>query len=100
MREMAKESSEARARSKAARLNIYLDGLHKELESRGLSFCRYADDGVIFVKSERSGQRILTGLTDWIAKHLKLRVKTQTKVKQVALGMENFWVSESTTMVK
>ncbi len=54
--------------------NIYLDDLDKELESRGLSFCRYADDVVIFVKSERSGQRILASLTAWIAKHLKLRV--------------------------
>lgn len=54
--------------------NIYLDDLDKELESRGLSFCRYADDLEIFVSSERSGQRILASLTEWIAKHLKLRV--------------------------
>ena len=54
--------------------NIYLDDLDKELESRGLSFCRYADDLAIFVSSERSGQRILASLTAWIAKHLKLRV--------------------------
>jgi group II intron reverse transcriptase/maturase len=54
--------------------NIYLDDLDKELESRGLSFCRYADDLVIYVGSERSGQRILASLTEWIAKHLKLRV--------------------------
>lgn len=54
--------------------NIYLDDLDKELESRGLSFCRYADDLVIYVSSERSGQRILASLTAWIAKHLKLRV--------------------------
>jgi RNA-directed DNA polymerase len=54
--------------------NIYLDALDKELEQRGLSFCRYADDIVIFVGSERSGERILVSLTAWIAKHLKLRV--------------------------
>jgi len=54
--------------------NIYLDTLDKELERRGLSFCRYADDIAIFVGSERSGERILTGLTAWIAKYLKLRV--------------------------
>lgn len=56
--------------------NIYLDDLDKELEKRGLSFCRYADDLAIFAKSERSGQRILASLTKWIAKHLKLRVNT------------------------
>jgi RNA-directed DNA polymerase len=54
--------------------NIYLDDLDKELERRGLSFCRYADDLVLFVGSERSGDRILESLTAWIAKHLKLRV--------------------------
>ena len=54
--------------------NIYLDDLDKELERRGLSFCRYADDVVLFVGSERSGDRILESVTAWIAKHLKLRV--------------------------
>jgi len=54
--------------------NIYLDKLDKELEKRGLSFCRYADDLVIFVSSERSAQRILESITQWIAKHLKLNV--------------------------
>jgi len=54
--------------------NIYLDALDQELEQRGLSFCRYADDMVILVSSERSGERILESLTAWIAKRLKLRV--------------------------
>ena len=55
-------------------VNIYLDALDKELEQRGLIFCRYADDIAIFVSSERSGARILASLTSWIEKHLKLRV--------------------------
>lgn len=54
--------------------NIYLDQLDKELEKRGLSFCRYADDIRIYVSSERSAQRVLESLTAWIAKHLKLSV--------------------------
>ena len=54
--------------------NIYLDTLDKELERRGLSYCRYADDIAIFVSSERSGERVLARLTEWIAQHLKLRV--------------------------
>jgi retron-type reverse transcriptase len=36
--------------------NILLDELDKELEKRGLRFCRYADDGNIYVKSLRAGQ--------------------------------------------
>lgn len=54
--------------------NIYLDKLDKELEKRELSFCRYADDVVIFVSSERSAQRVLASLSTWIETHLKLRV--------------------------
>ena len=37
--------------------NIYLDPLDKELEARGLSFVRYADDIAIFVSSARAGAR-------------------------------------------
>ncbi|MFO1429672.1 MAG: hypothetical protein U1F76_11475 [Candidatus Competibacteraceae bacterium] len=29
---------------------------------------------VIFVRSERSGQRVLTSLTTWLEKYLKLRI--------------------------
>ncbi|MGH8547630.1 MAG: group II intron reverse transcriptase/maturase [Methylococcales bacterium] len=54
--------------------NIYLDKLDQELEQRELSFCRYADDIVIFVSSERSAKRILGSLILWIEKHLKLKV--------------------------
>ena len=38
--------------------NILLNELDKELERRGHSFCRYADDFVIFVKSEKAAQRV------------------------------------------
>ncbi len=54
--------------------NIYLDPLDKELEQRGLSFVRYADDIAIFVKSERSAERVLNGVIEWIEKHLKVPV--------------------------
>jgi len=54
--------------------NIYLDKLDKELEMRGLSFCRYADDISIYVGSERSAKRVLESLIRWIEKHLKLSV--------------------------
>ena len=56
--------------------NLSLDALDQELAQRGVSFCRYADDVVIFVGSQRSGERILASLTAWIATHLRLRVNT------------------------
>ena len=39
--------------------NLLLDGLDKELESRGHRFVRYADDCNIYVRSERAGRRAL-----------------------------------------
>jgi RNA-directed DNA polymerase len=54
--------------------NIYLDALDQELERRGLAFSRYADDCNIYVRSERSAERVLASLTDWIRQHLRLEV--------------------------
>ena len=39
--------------------NIMLDAMDKELEKRGLSFCRYADDCNIYVASKRAGERVM-----------------------------------------
>src|SRR5207247_2960791 len=54
--------------------NISLDALDQELEGRGLAFSRYADDGNIYVSSQRSAQRGLASLTTWIARNLRLEV--------------------------
>jgi RNA-directed DNA polymerase len=57
--------------------NIYLDPLDKELEGRGVSFVRYADDIAIFAASERSAKRILESVIAWIEKHLKVPVNRE-----------------------
>lgn len=57
--------------------NIYLDPLDKELEQRGLSFVRYADDIAIFVSSPRSAERVKESVIAWIEKHLKLEVNRE-----------------------
>ena len=54
--------------------NIVLDELDKELESRGHSFCRYADDCNIYVRSRKAGERVMTSISDFIEKKLKLKV--------------------------
>jgi len=54
--------------------NIVLDELDKELESRGHSFCRYADDCNIYVKSKKAGERVMKSIIDFIEKKLKLKV--------------------------
>lgn len=54
--------------------NIYLNELDKELDIRGLKFVRYADDVQIYVKSERSGLRVLEKITKYLMKELKVEV--------------------------
>lgn len=57
--------------------NIVLDELDKELESRGHSFCRYADDCNIYVKSKKAGERVMASVTVFIEKKLKLKVNRE-----------------------
>ena len=54
--------------------NIVLDELDKELERRGHSFCRYADDCNIYVGSRKSGERVMASITRFVEQQLKLRV--------------------------
>lgn len=60
--------------------NVYLDKLDKELEQRGLRFTRYADDTIVFTKSEMAANRVMKSITDWIERKLFLKVNT-TKTK-------------------
>ncbi len=54
--------------------NIYLDALDKELDRRGHSYCRYADDCNIYVGSQAAAERTLSSIQGWIEKHLRLKV--------------------------
>lgn len=54
--------------------NIVLDELDKELERRSHSFCRYADDCNIYVKSKKAGDRLMQSVVNFIEKKLKLKV--------------------------
>ena len=54
--------------------NIVLDELDQELERRGHRFVRYADDGKVYVRSERAGKRVMASLTRFIERRLRLKV--------------------------
>ena len=53
---------------------IYLNELDRELERRQLHFARYADDCVIFVKTEFSAERVMKNIVTFIETKLKLKV--------------------------
>lgn len=54
--------------------SIVLDELDCELARRGHRFVRYADDANVYVRSERAGQRVMAGLTEFIERRLRLKV--------------------------
>ncbi len=63
--------------------NIVLDELDKELEGRGHSYVRYADDVKVFVKSAASAQRVKESITGFIEGRLRLKVnQAKSRISQ------------------
>ena len=76
--------------------NILLDELDKELEQRGHRFCRYADDANIYVRTRRSGERVMKSVTRFLEKRLKLRVNCEKSAvdrpwRRTFLGYSMSW---------
>jgi RNA-directed DNA polymerase len=76
--------------------NVVLDELDKELERRGLQFCRYADDSNIFVRSLKAAERVMESMKKFIENKLKLKVNEEKskvaksdKVKFLAMTIVN-----------
>ena len=69
--------------------NIVLDELDKELEKRGHQFCRYADDCNIYVRTRKSGERVMESIGKFIEDRLKLKINRQ-KSKVVPSGETKF----------
>lgn len=77
--------------------NVLLDEVDKELEKRGLSFVRYADDCNVYVRSERAGARVLEGLKKLYGT-LRLRINEEKSAvarpwDRQFLGY-SFWVAK------
>jgi len=57
--------------------NILLTDLDRELERRALSFCRYADDCNIYVRTQRAGGRVMGGIRAFLEKVLRLKLNPE-----------------------
>jgi len=57
--------------------NIVLNELDHTLEERHLGYCRWADDFVIVVRSERAAQRVLKGTIRYVEEELGLTVNQE-----------------------
>jgi group II intron reverse transcriptase/maturase len=77
--------------------NLLLDEVDKELEKRGHAFVRYADDCNVYVRSRRSGERVMAALERLYAK-LRLRVnRAKSKVelaRKCSLLSYSFWYAK------
>ena len=68
--------------------NIYLDDLDKELEKRGLPFVRYADDFVIFTKTDVAAHRVYASIERFLNERLKLSVNHDKSSIRKTDGLE------------
>jgi group II intron reverse transcriptase/maturase len=77
--------------------NLLLDEVDKELEKRGHTFVRYADDCNVYVRSRRAGERVMAALERMYAK-LRLRVNREKSKVELAhkcsLLSYSFWYAK------
>ena len=59
--------------------NIVLDEFDRELERGGLRCARYADEGNIYVRSRRAGERVMESVRRFIITKLKLQVNADKR---------------------
>jgi group II intron reverse transcriptase/maturase len=75
--------------------NVLLDEVDKELERRGHTFVRYADDANVYVRSQRAGERVMKLLRRLFAK-LHLRVNESKSAVDLATRRKilgySFWI--------
>ena len=65
--------------------NVLLNELDKELERRGHRFVRFADDLLIFCKSEKSANRAMNNIIPFIEGKLRLKVnQAKTEVAHIS----------------
>ena len=57
--------------------NIVLNELDHKLEEKNLGYCRWADDFVIVVRSERAAQRVMKGTIQYVEEELGLTVNQE-----------------------
>ncbi len=76
--------------------NSVLDELDRELERRGLAFCRFADDCNIFVKTPKAAERVMASISKYIETRLKLvinREKSQVARSERVKFLGNTYVA-------
>jgi RNA-directed DNA polymerase len=66
--------------------NVYLTPFDREMEKRGLRFVRFADDAVIYTKSDYAARRVMKNATKYLEGKLKLTVNVEKTEARKAKG--------------
>jgi len=77
--------------------NVLLDEVDRELERRGHAFARYADDGNVYVRSERAAKDVMRTLERLYA---KLKLKVNTSKSRVARVWDSQFLGYSVWVAK
>src|SRR5439155_13857080 len=81
--------------------NVLLDEVDKELEKRGHTFVRYADDCNVYVQSRQAGERVM-GLLRRLYARLRLRINESKSAIDLATNRKllgySFWVASGRTV--
>jgi group II intron reverse transcriptase/maturase len=70
--------------------NIYLNEYDQEMEKRGVTVIRYADDIVVLAKSKRAAMRLLESSRTYLEKKLKLQLNTQKSKVVSVVAQKHF----------
>jgi RNA-directed DNA polymerase len=70
--------------------NLLLDDLDNELERRGHRFCRHADDCNIYAGTEKTGERVMVSVTQFLGDKLPLR-GNQRRAQWRPSRNDSFW---------
>jgi len=69
-----------------------IDELDKELESRGQGFVRYGDDGNLYVKTPRAGERVMGSVGRFITERLKWKGNEAKSAVDIPQNSKVAWV--------
>ncbi|PYE49291.1 group II intron reverse transcriptase/maturase [Paenibacillus barcinonensis] len=70
--------------------NIYLNEYDQEMEKRGVTVIRYADDIVVLAKSRRAALRLLVSSRAYLEQKLKLQMNTQKSKVVSVVAQKHF----------
>ena len=72
--------------------NIVLDELDRELERRGLEFCRFADDCNIFVRTPKAAERVMDKVKELTPRGTHLTLETSiARINRWYVGWSSYF---------